>query len=415
MMFKKADDKKIGIYLSKKIKDCKYKSARQFCRDWLIEENIEPDNVELQRRSNKLSQIKKGTKSIQIDDLPIFTKLLGITCEEILSAGKSFVPDDNRMTNYKFAFSTDESLWEAYIKRNDNLILNTDEYEKTVIEYALEFKNYKLLKYLTDNGYIWFVGDDEKRYFRTFSAGTSIERKPYIEYGLEYILHERDELRRKMITLAIENQDFEMLDEMKAREIPTLYQARYNGQIDCRSYYDEEMIEAIAKADERTLDYFTEEFELTLMLEKKNKFIFPFVSELIDALVKNKSKYVSKIIDRCIEHNKNTLEKFEQLVLSEEQDIYAATYTQSNMDFFSEKELEKRRANSIRYAVQFMEFYDVDGMLHFAKSNYKDGITTNVIRVSAESSDEKISEKITQLNKLYDQIKKFKENVENGK
>lgn len=108
-MFEKADNTKIGTYLLKKI-NSQYKSARQFCKDWLIEENITPDAVELQRKSNKLSQIKNGTKSIQIDDLAIFSKLLGITCEEILSAGKSFVPDNDRMTNYKFAFSDDNLI-----------------------------------------------------------------------------------------------------------------------------------------------------------------------------------------------------------------------------------------------------------------------------------------------------------------
>lgn len=414
-MFEKADNEKIGAYLLKKI-NSQYKSARQFCKDWLIEENINPDDdVELRRKTNKISQIKKGTKSIQIDDLAIFSKLLGITCEEILSAGKSFVPDNDRMTNYKFAFSDDEAVWEAYIKRNDSLILNTDEYDKTAIDYALEFNNYNLLKYLTGKGYIWFVGDDEKNYYRTFSAGTKIQRNVYPKAGMEVIIKEKDELRRRMISLAIKNHDFDMLTTLKAREIPTLYQATFylGCPSECLEYYDKDMLETIANADERTIDYFTEEYKINGHWDRVNTFMFPFVGELVDMLVKNKSKYAVKVLDRCIDHNESTLSLLKALVKSEEQDILR--WTEMPNDMFSEKYLEQQRAISKALSVKYIEFYDVDGMLHFAKSNHKSGIVTNVVCVSADSDDGQISNKIDVLNELYDEIKNFKESVENGK
>lgn len=412
-MFKKENDKAIGTYLSKLIAT-KYKSARQFCNDWLVAENLEPDDVNLQNRSNKISQIKSGRKGIQIEDLPIFAWLLEVTCEEILSAGTVFVPDNNRMTNYKVAFSTDESVWEAYINRDDNLILNTDEYDKTVIDYALQFKNYKFLKYLTEKGYIWFVGDDEKRYYQTFSAGTSIERKPYPKLGMEHILFERDELRRKMIALAIENKDFDMLTTLKAREIPTLYQATfYSGRpIDCRSYYDEEMLKMIATADEETLDYFTEEFKIQGHWNRINSFMFPFIGELIELLINSKNKYVGMMIDRCIEHNRAVLEKLKAYVSQEEKDVINNMSLPSDM--FSEKYLEQQRKNARALSVQFMDFYEVENMVSFCKNSFKDGIVTNVIRISTESKEPNINQKIIELNSLYDEIRGYKERVQNG-
>ena len=58
------------------------------------------------------------------------------------------------MTNYEIAFTDDPRVWKKYMEREDKIFLNSDEYGKTVIEYALEFKNYKFMKYLMDEGYM---------------------------------------------------------------------------------------------------------------------------------------------------------------------------------------------------------------------------------------------------------------------
>ena len=84
------DSEAIGKYISGLI-DKKFKSSREFCHRWLKENNELTDNdlknkESIQNRANKLSQIKKGKKNIQIDDLPIFSKLLGVSFERILSA-----------------------------------------------------------------------------------------------------------------------------------------------------------------------------------------------------------------------------------------------------------------------------------------------------------------------------------------
>ena len=69
------DSEAIGKYISGLI-DKKFKSSREFCHRWLKENNELTDNElkneeSIQNRANKLSQIKKGKKNIQIDDLPV--------------------------------------------------------------------------------------------------------------------------------------------------------------------------------------------------------------------------------------------------------------------------------------------------------------------------------------------------------
>lgn len=165
------------------------------------------ESDDIQKMANRICQIKKV-----------------ISIEDILSAGTALVPASHRMSNYSIAYSKDPAEWTAYLKRDDKLFLNPDEYDKTVIDYALEAGNYPFLKFLMDNGYIWFVGNEKKEYNVGFGAGTSIKRR---EIGfhdpLEYRMKARDDLRFKMISLAIRDKDLDMLNRLHAREIPMLY------------------------------------------------------------------------------------------------------------------------------------------------------------------------------------------------
>ena len=173
----KTNNVKIGKYLGDLIKSSEYKNDRQFCIAYLKLRDGEANPDDIQKMQNRICQIKNGKKGVQIEDLPIFSDLLGVSIEEILSAGTALAPAPNRKTNYSIAFSKDPVEWKAYIQRADKLILNPDEYNNTAIDYALEAGNYPFLKYLTEKGYIWFVGDDKEEYYPGFGAGTSIKRR----------------------------------------------------------------------------------------------------------------------------------------------------------------------------------------------------------------------------------------------
>ena len=280
------DNAKIGKHLEKLILS-KHKSIRQFCREYLKlskgnYDKTEKDNYdkkedekELDNMATRMSAIIKGKKSIQFYDLPIFCELLEVSCEEIITAGRHYEPISGHVTNYEIAFSKDRDKWEKYINRPDKLILNSDEYCKTVIDYALEFKNYDFLKYLMDKNYIWFVDngeDDGKKYILNrayrFGAGTSIEkRKIYDVDSLDAELMnpiKENKLRQSLIALAIENMDIPMLDTLRAREIPALYEITigFSAQTNCEDYYDDTVIEEIVTHNE-VLDYFTDDINCT--------------------------------------------------------------------------------------------------------------------------------------------------------
>ena len=61
MMFTLADNEKIGQYLVRCIEE-RFKSHREFCREYLRDVGEEAGKEQLQKMSNRLSQILQGKK-----------------------------------------------------------------------------------------------------------------------------------------------------------------------------------------------------------------------------------------------------------------------------------------------------------------------------------------------------------------
>lgn len=402
-MFILADNEEIGQYLMKHIEE-HFESHRQFCKQYLIDMDKQADKDEIQKMSNRLSQILSGKKEIQLYDLPSFCRLLEVSCEDILSAGKSHVPASVRLTNYLVAFSKDEHEWEAYVTRKDSLILNADEYGKTVIDYALEAENYGFLKYLMDKQYIWFIGENQEDYltgYTGFGAGTSIEKAvfPYCRNRniLDVQLKMRDELRMHMVALAIRHEDIEMLERLHAREIPELYQMSYYSAVSdyCKRYDNAKLMKALAYADNKILGYFSEEFGIPDRKGNENKFIFPFLGELLEKLLQTKNKFVEYMLEDAIQHNQYVYDQLLFLLTGAVQ-----FYEQRGMTETAPKyDLKKIILRDLR-------FYDNGNLISYWPlfSEIRKGLRSNIIRVNAESSDTMINRRILELNNLYDAI-----------
>lgn len=404
-MFKyENDNEKIGAYIKKMIEK-KYPSHRQFCKAYLIASGIDANDEELRKLSNRLSQIIKGKKAIQIYDLPYFTDLLGVSCEDLLSCGKSFVPISGHITNYEVAFSKEPKVWEAYCRRPDKLILNPDEYNKTIIDYAIEFKNYAFIKYLMDQGDIWFVDDSEhdcQDRVLGFGAGTNIKRREIgsidvaLDIELRYHCEERG-LRQSVIALAMVNKDFDILSSLRAREIPPLYQLcayGYRLLTHCCDYYNEDVIDEIVRSDEALLAYFSDEFQIKNPQKTENTFIYPFLNKVIEKLVENKSKYAEAVIRKAIKHNKNVFSTLSEIIND------AAQHIRDNYPEWKEYSADDCKEESMRY----FYFFEEDGFVSysFAKSRQDHSkFCANVIHTDATSNDLLISTLLEELNESF--------------
>ena len=325
-MFRIKTNEEIGEYLNYQISQ-KSSSTRKLCKDYLKLDRRAVNDDEIRKMANRMSQIIKGAKATQTYDLPIFTELLDVTCEQILSAGEYCVPKNQRTTNYSIAFSKSKKEWDEYIKREDKLILNPDEYNKTVIDYAIEAGNYKFIKYLMDKEYIWFVSNEYNNtfFYQTFGAGTSIERRKLGYHDmLQYKLDTEDNLRMGIIVLAVANNDFKTLEMLKAREIPMFYNiVQYLNwrELDMANVYEpSRLVKIIADASDEIIEYFTTPFEVTDPRSSKDfttrsyTFVFPFYSELLSELVKRNHKYTEFALRTAIEHNQNTYEQLKRKI-----------------------------------------------------------------------------------------------------
>ena len=385
-MFELKSKKEIGDYLRDLIEQ-KFGTPSEFCRAYIEVSGSQNDETKFTNLKNRISSIVNGKKDIQLYDFPVFTKLLDVSCEEILSAGETKTATANHLTNYQIARSHDKNLWEFCINSEDSIFLNPDEYDKTIIDYALEFRNYDFLKYLMDKGYIWFVSKTpEKDCWLGFGAETSVKRRPMDNnHTLEQRLTYDDSLRRKMIVLAIEKRDINILDKLRAREIPPMYQLKTAGNphTDFEKFYDTEMVEALSKADEAVLDYFSK--EITVITSFKNtpqKYMFPSIGILLEKLIANKNKCTEAILSRCIEHNRNTY-FFVKEIVERQIDYYHRCY----FDYFKD-------GNIISVLDSQSKNNDVA----------KDGIVTNIIRVNTQSNSFVVSDLINVLNKYFDDI-----------
>ncbi len=400
-MFEVKSNQEIGAYLKKVILS-KYPSCRQFCIkyvDLTLNLQDDPNDIksdEIRKLANRLSQILKGTKAIQTYDLPVFSELLDISCEEMLTAGAVRRPKLYRKTNYNIAFSQDENDWKEYLELEDCIAAYADEFGKTVVDYALEFKNYKFLRFLMDNGYIQFVSNEETRYGSNFGAKSLIKEKPFERQTLENEFLEDSTLRTQLIALALESDDDSVLGELHAREIPVQYTVVPHNcnALKFADFYDENYIDAIVSAKDKVFDYFCQEYYVTSLWAKdyRCKWLFPFFGAMIERAIMVYPDRAVLLSDIAITHNRELYDNLRKEVfrVAKEQKQF-----RSNVGFMEiiKDILRDFQINEERNYVSFYVFW--------CRGNSVSGL---VISVNAKSKEKAIQNKINQINELYNKI-----------
>lgn len=400
-MFRTATNEEIGKYLFKLIdeKSDKFKSGRDFCKQYLfLEKGEQPSDDEIQKQANRLSGIKSGKYGLQIQDLGYYTELLEITCEELLSAGKSKPAFPDRYSNYTFAHSTDRGYWERYINNDDKLFLNADEYGKTILDYAFECENYGLIKFLTENNYITIVDNEStKDYVMTFMPPDKAMK--YMSRNANKLNDEiinNDKIRTTVVALAIKKNDKYFLTKLRAREIPALYSVceyGFSTQFDnFESSYNDKLTNAVANADKEILGYFSEPFSIKSE-HSEGVFIYPFLGRLLDKMISENNKNTVYVLERTLDYNRNVLNELSEKI--------AQSY------IMYKKYCDDKEAFS--GAVKYFDMND-NGVFTFMNYDPSDTsnlikMKSNVIHISKKSKDEKINELISKINKIYFAIK----------
>lgn len=286
-----------------------------------------------------------------------------------------------------------------YLNREDCIAAYADEFGKTVLDYALGFKNYGFIRFLIDNGYITLVsGNDGWKDGFNFGADTTIKTRPYEANTLQNEFYENKILRTQIISLAIENNDYDVLYEMKAREIPpqlTITPFNPTGSKFC-DYYDEHFIDTILCSKLKVIQYFCEEYIVECRWQKEvfSLWLYPFFGELITKAVKLNSKKTEVLIDTAIKHNEEIYNRLKKAILAVAKELKENLYRNQSFQDVIKNVLRDYRVNQEDNVVSFS--------YHFVRES--DIILSNIICADIHSKSPEIQLKLDKLNELYSKI-----------
>lgn len=275
----------------------------------------------------------------------------------------------------------------------------------------------------------------------TFGGGTSIELRQWEERNvpywqvfypgdnrgsgsihsleldtLQYKLSGSVDMRMRIICLALEHGEAEMLRQLRAREIPSLYEASYLAyrSADCDSYYNEDMVKQLAKSGEDILDYFSEEFEIKDRCGTANVFVFPYMMNLIDCLIEENSPYLEKVLKVSLKHNQDVYTKLVELKSSSTK-YYTKYYKELNQfqdaagvlhKIRDEEDYEKSCVDStINSIMKEVRFYEDGNIILYRDGGIRDGLITNIIHVNGHSGKKEMNRLIQQVNDWYGKIR----------
>ena len=414
-MFKIAEDNQIGEFLREKIYR-KFDSTRAFCREYLIRDKKEVDDDSLNNLANRFSQILKGNKKVQFYDIPILMDIFEISCESILSAGEYMSVNAERLTGYTVASVDNENVWGEYFNKKGNPAFNTDEYGRTIIDYAFEFDNYGLLKYMVDKEFVAVqnLGNSEKL-FRTYCR-VNIEENKELS-GFFNGMFENEGLRLNLVVAAVKHNDVEMLEKLDARILPY-----FNGNFDIQCKRENtdvrirkllgKIVSLIASADDAVKDYFFEEYdcgslktdnpEIDKIVSVSVSFMYPLADKVAEKLVENKNVYAVTAVGKIMEHNKNVLSALNEAVNGE---IKTRTDELGNTD---EQSFEMFKNMLKVFYFSSRNKYVMNYNLFGINRN----INTDFFFVNAITADRKTSELINKANTVYNDIFEFNINAD---
>lgn len=397
-MFVVKSNEEIGLNLKELILG-RYKSVRQFCLAYLklSSGSNADDPQEIRNTTNRFSQILNGKKAIQTYDLPIVSELLGVSCEDILSCGETKVPLNNRRTNYNIAFSTNKADWEEYLAREDCIAAYADEFGKTVLDYAIEFKNYEFIKYLISKGYIKLVSENPGWSDSiNFGAETTISERPYEHPTIKEEFYNNKLLRTQILALALEHDDISALRTFKARELPPQLGVNLiSSNISFSNYFDERFLSAIALCSSKVFDFFLEEYPLKVNDGRDEiTWIYPFIGELMVQCIKyNEKSKAIKALNAIVAHNKKAYEELHKRFLFAAKKVKDTLYIRSYQDALD----YVAREYSINKEKNFVVF-------HPYCINELEPLAFNIIHVDCTCKEDTVRTKIDQANSYYNNI-----------
>lgn len=205
-MIKIKDSTEIGNFIKERLEQLNMR------RSDLAEELAKAKGEELYSKDQLRDLVYKwinGKRTPGIDYIYYLSKILKVSIEEILVAGNTCEKYESRpFTLYAVAKSNNCEQLDEIMKTQtpDGSIvgINYDEYDKTILDYVVEFENIEMIKYMI-----------KKEYLKFNSYGSHITTTINIGGQCSFL-----EMTNKIIMLAIKYDDVELFSAIVTRETP---------------------------------------------------------------------------------------------------------------------------------------------------------------------------------------------------
>ena len=402
-MFEIESKENIGAFLSD-LTNAKYNKLSDFVKDYLGITNETIETKLVRNTKNYFLQIFKGEKSIQTYHLVPFSRLLGVSCESILTAGKSDIRASKYyLSNYDIAASDDERTWKYQFEHYKREFLNYDEYGKTIFDYAIENHNYALIQFIKEKklfglnknmcepGWSYDVNDLNKK----IEIKDEFEKYRY-NSAAYYHISENDYYRSQLTAMAVERNDIEMLELIKAREsrkIGIYGINKYNENEKKQTCFLSEIISIANTDNEEIIEYFTGEYYRKAPFGWQNDDIsysmvmHIYMGEVAAIMLKyGQTKFLLKVLRAIYEHDRAVRDEFQKR-FDEAYDEYNGE--ELNFVYLLHKVLE----------------ISEDGKIISIRSCFKSLLLfTNIIRINVDGiklEDEHIKSYIQKINERY--------------
>ena len=205
--------------------------------------------------------------------------------------------------------------------------------------------------------------------------------------------------------LAIDNNDVDMLMKIRAREVPRAYLISWGKEL--RKF---ELIKKFANAKKETLEYFTDDFEANLRngqnVEefKPETIIFPFVSELVDILIKNNNNFAKRALERIREHNESVYNRL--------RDIIDEGIKKNHEQFKFERtkeEIYKEEKNGIDIATEEFRYSEENGFIEVWGMRLGTYLFSNIIKLDTKTYDSELKKLIEEVNQYHKKVINIRE------
>ena len=158
--------------------------------------------------------------------------------------------------------------------------------------------------------------------------------------------------------------------------------------------------------DDSVLDYFSEPFTVTNRTGAECTFVFPFLGDIIDELLRRVPSKAEFVIRKGINHNKDTYKGLSQMINR----VYEDQLKYNKGFYFDGRELRKaaRKTSTenlwITKDKKIVSYYGMSG----ENGRKYIGLVTNVIHVESKTQNPLLKELVVELNGIYDDILNLK-------